>query len=61
MLYDYNTEYNTKHSVACYDVNITSKTKSLFSFNLSIVYQISLPNGSGSGFTIHGFESCCGH
>ena len=56
MLYDYNTEYTTKPSVACYDVDINSKIKVWLSFNLSIVYQISWPNGNGSGFAIQGRE-----
>ena len=42
MLYEYNTEYTRKHSVACYreDLNVTEKT--WLRFNTSIVYQLSV-------------------
>ena len=45
MLYDYNTEYTTKHSTKCYDVDIKSTWKIWLSFNKSKVYQFSWPNG----------------
>ena len=38
MLYDYNTEYKTKHSAMCYDTDINYTGKTWLSFNLSLVY-----------------------
>ena len=38
MLYDLNTEYTTKHYVACYDVDIISTENTWLNFKLSIVY-----------------------
>ena len=52
MLYNYKTEYTTKHSVACYDVAINSTSKTRLSFNLSIVNKIWWPYGDDSGLGI---------
>ena len=35
------------NSVACYDVDLNTTAKTWLSFNLSIVYQVSWPNGYG--------------
>ena len=54
MLYDYNTEYMTEISVACYDGHINSIGKIGLSFNMSIVNQVSCPNGNGYDFPLQG-------
>ena len=40
MLYEYNAEYTTKHSVTCYDENLNSKGETWLSFNTSTVCQV---------------------
>ena len=52
MLYDYDTEYTTKHSAACYyiHVDINSTVKTSLRFNLSVVYHVSWSYGYDSGF-----------
>ena len=54
ILYDYNTEYKTNRSATCYDADINSTGKTWLSLNLSIVSQVSWPNGYGGGFTTQG-------
>ena len=51
---NYNTEYTTKHSTVCFDVDINGSGKVCLSFNFSLVYQFSWPNGNGSGFAKQG-------
>ena len=53
ILYDYNTEYMTKHSAACCDLEINNTGKTWLSFHLSIVYQVSWPNDNSNDFTIY--------
>ena len=40
MLYEYNTEYTTKHSAACLDEDLNCRGKSWLSFNMSRVCQV---------------------
>ena len=47
MLYDYSTEYEIKHSAACYGVDINNKGKPRVGFNL--LYQVEWANSNGSG------------
>ena len=60
ILYNYNIEYTTKHSVACYDVVINGISLTWLSSKLSKVYQIWWPNITvvASQSKECNFESC---
>ena len=42
MLYEYNSEYTTKHSATCFHEDINNTGKTWLSFNTSIVCQVSM-------------------
>ena len=52
-----------KHSATCYDEDVNSKGKTWLNFNLSIVCQVSLPNGCTAATSQskgRDIKSCCG-
>ena len=62
MLYEYSTEYTTKHCATCYDEDINCIGETWLSLNLSIVVRFHglMVTVVASQFKGREFESLCG-